>query len=148
MAPPNLPNNDPRFIQLEETSVKNSFSESLLQGLGKDLNYIKAQLDAIQAQINTYNSGNPLGLSEIFSLSGTVPSPGGNIICAIVAFFQSNSLVTSDWKAVIPGVTTYFPAPGDMGNPPSPGATAAISGTSLVLANWGHEWVGGMVYIR
>jgi len=148
MPSPSLPNNAYRYIQVEETTEKYSFSESVLQAIGGDLNFIKAQLDIATAELAAFYANAGLSIGGVFIAEGTgqtfqVSPSGGNILVAwITANFNGTPITHA--LPVIPGnQDTYFVDPGQQGGF-SP--TAKIQGNTLFVNGFGHEWYGYMLY--
>lgn len=151
MPSPSLPNNAYRYIQVEETTEKYSFSESVLQAIGGDLNFIKAQLDTAFADIADFQAAGGLSAQQIFIAEGTgqtfQSSPNGKNIMFAAMTPNFNGNAQAQVTAVIPGnQLTYFTfSPG----PESPGGftmQAKIQANTLFVANFGHEWYGYFLY--
>jgi hypothetical protein len=143
----NLPNTVFRNIQVEETAGTSSFSESLLQGIGGDLNYLKNQADTLQTQINNYYATGAVSFSGIFFGAGqfTVNSPNGKAWIFVALNYEFNGNVQNHWKPIIPGFYTYF-SPSTVPSTTTSAPKVYMSGPTITVFNWGHEWSGYGLY--
>lgn len=128
-----------RYIQQEEAAAKWSFSESVVQGVGKNNNYLKSEFDRIQGLIDSYFANAALSIVAL-SMTGTpnasMVSPSGKpwFVCFLTLI--SAGVRVAETHPITPGANTWYNTGAAIIQASISGNTVTVYGYAFGTANY------------